>query len=312
MKAFIFDPLWNKVVTPDLIEKLETNKIETQIITGIAPLEKCSELFETDGEKVLCLNPDYVGWKVNTSDYEKIPNLKAILTESTSFAWIDTSFADENNIAICNIKGFSTQAVAEWAITMMFNLARQIPRLIKDDFPLDFDKDYMEYRGVELHGKTAGIIGLGNIGNAIARRCKALGMNVIYWSQSSKDNEFEAHDLTSVFENADVIFPTMALNEVSKALITNEMLDSMKSDSMLVSIDHHLFDYKYAIELAQQQKIFGFAFEDAPKSFSNYKGNVWAAPAYAWATKETMHNALIHLVDNIVRASNGEFPNRVN
>jgi len=72
---------------------------------------------------------------------------------------------------------------------MLFNVARQTPRLIKDGFPLDFDKDFMKYRGVELQGKTAAIVGLGNIGNSIAQRCEGLGMNVVYWSKSPKDKK---------------------------------------------------------------------------------------------------------------------------
>ncbi len=312
MKFYIFDPLWHELLTPEMGEQLEKNNVHFEVITEIAPLSNYQAVLSNDEQKIICINPDFVNWKLSADDFKDIPNLAGIFPASTSFAWIDSSYANENNIPICNIKNFSTQAVAEWAVMMMFNLARQIPCLTKDGFPLDFDKDYMKYRGIELHGKTAGIIGMGNIGNAIANRCHALGMNVIYWSKSKKDNDFEAHDLDSVFKNADVIFPTMAKNEESEKLITNDLLDSMKPSAMLVSIEHHLFDYKYAIELAETKKIFGFAFEDQPGSFNNYKGNVWAAPAYAWATKETMQNAMTKWIENMVYAVSGEFPNRVN
>lgn len=80
-------------------------------------------------------------------------------------------------------------------MTMMFNLARQTPRLIKDGFPLDFDKDFMKYRGIELQGKTVGIVGLGTIGSAIAERCAGLDMHVAYWSRSPKDNGYRYRTL---------------------------------------------------------------------------------------------------------------------
>ncbi len=184
MKAFIFDPLWDKLINSELLENLKNAGLETTVVTEIAPLSSCKELFEGDEERLLCINPDYVSWKLTAEDYKDIPGLKAILSAATSFSYIDTSFADSNNIPICNIRNFSTEAIAEWSITMMFNVARQIPRLIKDDFPMDFDKDFMKYQGIELRGKKAGIIGLGHIGSAIASICAGLGMEVIYWSQS--------------------------------------------------------------------------------------------------------------------------------
>jgi phosphoglycerate dehydrogenase-like enzyme len=129
MKAFIFDPLWNELVTEDLKNQLQASGLEITVTTEIAPLSNCKELFEGNEERILCLNPDYVGWKLTAEDYKDIPNLKAILGAATSFSWVDMSHASENNIPVCNIRNFSTQAVAEWATTMMFNLARQVPRL---------------------------------------------------------------------------------------------------------------------------------------------------------------------------------------
>ena len=158
MKAFIFDPLWDKLVDQTLLEKLKNSGIDFEIIKDIKPLSETSSLFEGDEERILCLNPDYVSWKLSNEDYENIPNLKAILIASTGFEWIEKEAANRLNIPICNIRDFSTQAVAEWALMIMFALARQTPKLIKDGFPLDYDKDFMNYRGVQLKGKTAGII----------------------------------------------------------------------------------------------------------------------------------------------------------
>ncbi|CAN5657655.1 hypothetical protein BH23PAT2_BH23PAT2_05970 [soil metagenome] len=135
-------------------------------------------MFEGNEERILCINPDYVGWKLSVDDYKDVPNLKAILGAATSFSWIDASYANANGITIANVRNLSTQAVAEWAVTTLFNLARQNPRLIRNGFPLDFDKDFMKYRDIELRGKTAGIIGLGHNGEAIAERLKGLGLNL--------------------------------------------------------------------------------------------------------------------------------------
>nr|MBP7760819.1 hypothetical protein [Candidatus Saccharibacteria bacterium] len=255
---------------------------------------------------------DYMGWKLTSDDYKGIPNLKAILGAATSFSWIDTTYAAKNNIPVCNIRNFSTEAVSEWAVTMLFNVARQVPRLIKDGFPLDFDKDFMKYRGVELKGKAAGVIGLGHIGGAIAERLQGLGMNVVYWSKSPKDSGYERQELADLFATADVIFPTMALNDETKTLITPELLTTMKPSAIFISVVHELFDEQVVLDMVKNGKLFGFGFEADPASFNKYEGNVWAAPAYAWVTDGSMNNSMSKWVENMVNAAKGEFPNRVN
>jgi lactate dehydrogenase-like 2-hydroxyacid dehydrogenase len=312
MKAFIFDPLWDELITDRLLATLKRSGLELIVTKEVAPLSTCTVLFEGDEPRLLCINPDYVGWKLSSNDYKDIPNLKAILGAATSFSWIDTSYADQNNIPVCNIRDFSTQAVAEWAILMMFNLARQMPRLIKDEFPLDFDKDFMKYRGIELKGKTAGIVGLGRIGDAIAERAKGLGMNVVYWSKSQKQSDYQYKELADLFNTADVIFPTLAINDETKKLITAELLASMKSLAILVTVVHGLFDEQVAIDLVKRGSLFGFGFEAEPASFQKYEGNVWAAPAYAWATDGSMSNSMTKWVENMVNAAQGLFPNKVN
>lgn len=312
MKAFIFDPLWDDLVADDLLEKIRSSGLEIVVKRDIAPLSECKELFEGDEERILCLNPDYVSWNLPSEDYEDIPNLKAILIASTGFEWVEQDAANERNIPICQIVNFSTQAVAEWAIMMMFNLARQTPRLIKDNYPLDFGDDFMKYRGVQLKGKTAGIIGLGHIGSAIAEACKGLGMNVAYWSRSSTNDAYEKVSLEQLMSNADVIFPTTAKNPETLSLITDDHLNTMKKTAILVDIAHGLFSQEKILDMVANGDLFGYGFEGKPKEFVQFEGNVWAAPAFAWTTFESMHNSVVLWTDNMVSATKNEFPNRVN
>lgn len=312
MKAFIFDPLWNDLVTTGLLDRLEHAGIDITVTKTIAPLNDCAELFQGDDDRLLCLNPDYVGWKLESKDYEDIPHLKGIFTESTGYEWVKPEAANRLGIPICNIKAFNTQAVAEWAILMMFNLARQTPKIIKDGFPLDFDKDFMKYRGIQLQGKTAGIIGLGNIGSAIAERCMGLGMNVVYWSRSSINDKYQKLSLEELLATADVIFPATAKNDETVSLINDDMIRTIKKDAMVVDIVHAMFNSQLLLDMVAAGDLYGYGFEGEPKEFTNFEGNVWAAPAYAWATYESMYNSVVKLTENIVSASKNEFPNQVN
>ena len=311
MKVFIFDPLWNDLITEDLLGKLRDSDIELIVTTKIAPIIDNAELFEGDDERIICVNPDYVNWNLKSDDYKNIPNLKAILGAATSFSWIDASYANDNGITIANVRSFSTQAVAEWAIAMLFNVSRQVPRLIKDGFPLDFDKDFMKYRGLELHGKTAAIIGLGHNGIAIAERLKGLGLNIVYWSKNTRNNEYKFSELDDIFETADVIVPAFAHNDETDALITDELLAKLKSSAIIIDIIE-LKNKDKVIELVKEGKIFGFGFEAKPNSFDKYEGNVWAAPAYAWVTDGSMNNMMTKWVDNMIDAASDRFPNKIN
>ena len=312
MKAFVFDPLWDELIKSELVSKLEAAGLEVIVTKAIKPLSECAGLFSGSEERVLCLNPDYVSWKLTADDYKDIPNLKAILGAAASFSWIDTSYADSHDIPVCNVRNFSTQAVAEWAMLMLLNVARQTPRLIKDGFPLDFDKDYMKYRGVDLRGKKVGVIGLGNVGSAIAQRCAGLGMEVTYWSHSPKNNEYQSVELEKLVAESDVIFPTMAINDETKSLLHDDLLHSMKSTAIVISVVHGLFNEDVVLDMVHTGKLFGFGFEADPETFSSYEGNVWAAPAYAWATEGSMNNSMTLWVDNMVNTAAGNFPNRVN
>lgn len=311
MKAFVFDPLWNTLITDELKAQLASSGLEVVVTTEVASLSANKELFDGSDERILCINPDYVSWKVSADDYEDIPNLKGIFGLATSYHWIDASYANANNIPICNIRNFSTQAVAEWAITMLFNLARQTPRLIKDGFPLDFDKDFMKYRGIELRGKTAGIVGLGHNGEAIAERLKGLGLNIVYWSKNTRNDNYTYSELEGIFATADVIVPAFAHNEETDAIITDELLGKMKPSAIVVDIIE-LKNKDKLVEMVKAGKLFGYGFEAEPKTFAEYEGNIWSAPAYAWVTDGSMNNSMTKLVENMVNAVEGNFPNRVN
>lgn len=308
--TYICDPLWPSLETEALMERLNKAGITTVIISKKQKLQDIEELFEGDHDRFLCINPDFVDWTLTKSDYENIPHLKGIMVASTSHNWVETP---EPELPLNNITNFSTESVAEWAILMMFSLARNIPSLARQNFPCDFNSDFMTYRGMSLVGKTAGIIGLGDIGKAVAKRCEGLGMRVIYNSRTQKDEtpyEYKSYD--DVLKEADVIFPTVTTTQETQELFTNDSLLQMKSSALFVNIAHDLVDDAFLSKRVFDKKLGGYGFESDPEVFNKYEGNVWATPPYAWATKETMQGSLEKLVDNIISASQNKFPFRVN
>jgi phosphoglycerate dehydrogenase-like enzyme len=307
MKIIILTPNKNTLFNSSQLESIEKAG-EVEFITEIQDFSKVKSLFEGTEDRIVAIDPDFCGWKVPNEVIEKIPNLKAIVLQTTSFSWIDVDFAKTKDIPVINLRGFSSIAVAEWATMMMINLARKIPLVIKDSWK----QDYVKHQGIELRGKTVGIIGLGNIGTAIAENCDGLGMNVQYWSKNSTDDRFEKVDLEALMESSDVVIPAVAQNEETKGMITDYMLKSMKKSAMFVSDIHNVYNHDLILQMVADGNLYGYGFEDKKVNMSDFKGNVWAGPSLAWCTEDSMRKNGQQWMETIINASIGDYTNRIN
>jgi len=271
------------------------------------------ELFDQT-EKILAIGPDTIKWSFPNNLIDKIPHLKAICVPTTSFSWIDGKYLRKNGIDLINVPKYSTESVAEYAISLMLNLVKKIPLIIKNDWKLDYGK----HKGFEIKGKTAGIIGLGSIGTRIAELTKSLGMHVAYWSKNSHDNRFEFKEMDEVLKTADFIFPTLARNEETKNILNKNKLDLLKPEAFIVSITgDDLFDLDYATQLVKNEKISGLAFESDKYTINNLKlnnleGNILVTPPIAWFTREAFLEDMKIWVENIEFVIKGKPQNVVN
>ncbi|EKD62142.1 MAG: D-isomer specific 2-hydroxyacid dehydrogenase NAD-binding protein [uncultured bacterium] len=307
MKIFLLSPNVKTFFSSEQLKRLQETA-DLVIEQKIKPFEQVSGLISGEEERILAIDPDFCDWKVPNEVIEKIPHLKAIVLQTTSFSWLDVEFAKGKGIPVVNLRGFSTIAVAEWAVLMMLNLARKLPLVIKDGWK----QDYVKHQGLELRGKVAGIVGLGSIGTAIAEHCRGLGMTVQYWSRHSKDDRFKQVELAELMKTSDVIFPAVAQNEETQGLITDDMLKSMKKSSIFVSIVHNVYSHDLLLEMAQKGEIYGYGFETNKIEFGAYEGNVWAGSELAWCTEDSMRKNTKMWVEAITKAAVGNYETRVN
>lgn len=308
MKTFILSPNADTLFSDDLKSKLQATNSEILITKEIKPFDQVEGLMEGDEERILAIDPDFCDWNVPNEALDKIPNLKAVCLQTTSFSWIDIDHLKSKGIPVMNLRGFSTTAVAEWAVMMAMLVAKKVPLVIK----AGWKQDYTLHQGVELKGQTAGIVGLGSIGKAIAEKCQGLGMNVIYWSKNSRDDRFKSVELAELMATSDFILPATAKNEDTKGLITDEMLRSMKSNAIFVSIVHEVYNHELLLELVKDKKIYGYGFEKSNPDFNSYEGNVWAGPELAWCTNGSMTRNGIQWAESIVNATQGNYQTQVN
>lgn len=240
-----------------------------------------------DEEKIILADPDWYDWNIDADHLSKIKNLKAICLSTTAFDWIDLEYCNSNNITVTNIPKYSTDSVAEYAVFYMMSLAKKLPLQIKNNFKMEYTIPMLT---TEIRNKTVGIIGLGTIGSRVAELCSNLGMNVIYWSRSSKENNYKRVDIKDIFDTADFIIPTFATNEETKKLITDELINKMNNTSFINVINNptEIYNHELMLEKAAEGKI-GYAFEKYDdKTIYDYEGNVFTTSAYSFYTKEAI------------------------
>lgn len=266
--------------------------------------------FEDDSEKILMVDPDWYNWNITADHLSKVPNLKGVCLATTAFDWIDLNYCNEKNIVVTNIPKYSTDSVAEYAVFLMMCLARKFPLQIKMDYKTDYSKTML---ATEIRNKTVGIIGLGTIGTRVAEICKGLGMNVIYWSRSKKENNYKEVDLETIFATADFIIPAFSTNEETKVLITDEMIKKMNNNAFINIVNNpkEIYNHELMLKLAEEEKI-SYAFEIYnDKKVYDYKGNVMASAPYAFYTKDAIDRLIAIWCENTISVVNNKFQNVV-
>lgn len=284
--------------TKQQIDEL-SNIGEIIFLEDIFELDKAPYLNDSD-EKILVVDPDWYDWNINSEHLKQIKNLKAICLSTTAYDWIDLNYCRNNNIVVTNIPKYSTDSVAEYAIFLMMCLAKKFPLQLKKDYKMEYSIPMLN---TEIRNKTVGIIGLGTIGSKIAEMCKSLGMNVIYWNRTEKNNDYSRVDLDTIFTTADFIIPAFATNDETKKLITDELINKMNNNAFINVINNseEIYNHKLLISRAEKEEI-SYAFEiygDGKKIY-DYKGNIMATAPYAFYTKEAINRLVAIWCQNII------------
>lgn len=267
---------------------------------------------EDEEDKILVVDPDWYNWDINANHLSKIKNLKGVCLSTTAFDWIDLNYCKDNNIVVCNIPKYSTDSVAEYGIFLMMCLAKKFPIQAKTDYKMDYSQYMLT---TEIRNKTVGIIGLGTIGSKIADMCQALGMSVIYWNRSEKQNRYKKVNLETIFKKADFIFPAFATNDETSKLITDDLINTMNGNALINVINNprELYNHDLLLKRAENEEI-SYAFElyGNEKKMYDYKGNVMATAPYAFYTKEAIDRLVAIWCDNVINLVNNKPQNVVN
>lgn len=161
------------------------------------------------------------------------PNLKMLSIAFTGLDHIDMEECQRRGIKVMNAAGYSTEAVAELAIALMIDVYRKVRE--NDIITRECQRKGI-MPGREIGGKTIGIIGMGNIGQRVAKTANAFGCNVLAWNRTPKTIEGVTFvDKETLLKEADIVTLHIALNNETRDFITEKDFALMKPSAILIN-----------------------------------------------------------------------------
>lgn len=254
--------------------------------------------------------------KLGKKQFEKAGKLKLILITATGFNHIDVKSANEFGIKVANVSGYSTNSVAQLAITFLLNGLTPVNRYyeeVKDGKWMDITvSDYQKYPIDDVNGKILGIVGFGNIGKRVAQVAEILGMGVLVAKNTEKDNAktgsviekdgFLRYDLDEVLEKCDILTLHVPLTDSTRNLINLEKMKKMKKSAVILNLARGPVINQEDLYFALKNKIIKSAAIDVTSVEPIEKNsklfqldNILITPHIAWKSEKSM----IKLMDDV-------------
>lgn len=236
-----------------------------------------------------------------------LPKLKLLLTSGMRNASFDLDTAKERGITVCGTGGVGN-ATAGLTIGLMLELTRKIGF---ENARMHAGELWQTTMGQDVEGMTLGIVGLGKLGTKVATIAKALGMNVIAWSQNLTPEACAAAGVTyaskdELFATADIVSIHLILSKRTRGLVTREDLERMKPTSYLVNAARGpIVDEAALLDVLQRKRIAGagldtFSQEPLPVDHPLRKlDNVVLTPHLGYVTEDNYRRYYGDMVEDI-------------
>ena len=255
--------------------------------------------------------------KINEELLAKAPNLKVIAQASVGYDNIDIAACNARNIPVGNTPGVLVDAVADLAYALILDSARKIVLAYDHVKSGKWGENKPFGLASDLANKTLGVVGMGDIGSAIAERAKASKMKIIYHNRNRRADD-EALGATYVTFNellaqADFIVIAVTLNPTTKGMFNKEAFAKMKDGARIVNISRGaVIDTEAMYEALLSGKLAHAAMDvtDPEPLPGDHKllslPNVTVTPHMASATTETRDAMALLTVDNILAGLEGK------
>ncbi len=302
-----------------VFENREDIVIEGCQIDIHGPMSDPTKLIELAKEAdILCARDQFM--KYDRPVIDDLPRLKLVATRSTGYDHIDWKYAASRGIPVCNVPGYGSNTVAEFATGLLLSVSRKIWKAAERYPRGDYTIDGME--GVDLEGKTIGIVGTGSIGLKMARIAKGLGMRIcasdIYENrEAAAEIGFTYVPFQRLLEESDVISLHLPLTEETYHLINRETLKRVKPGAILINTGRgELVDTDAMRSALSEGKLYGVGLDviegEREKTYDFRDLNAVVTTHIGWFTREAVRRIVSTALDNIRAFMRGELKNCVN
>ena len=176
---------------------------------------------------------------LDASTLAACPDLKLILIAATGSNNVDLAAARAQGIAVCNCQGYGTPAVAQHTLMLLLALATRLPdyqqAVAAGRWQQASQFCLLDYPIMELHGKTLGLLGHGELGSAVGRLAEAFGMRVLLGQLPGRPARSDRLPLDELLPHVDALSLHCPLNEHTRDLIGADQLQAMKANALLVN-----------------------------------------------------------------------------
>jgi len=300
MKILVCD-----AIAGSAIEQFKSKGFEVDIKTGMSP-EELAEVIEP--YDIIIVRS---ATKVRKVAIDKAKNLKVIARGGVGLDNIDVEYAKSKGIKVVNTPAASSASVAELALAHMLAIYRFLPQANITMRQGQWNKK--SYKGLELSGKTLGIIGIGRIGQELAKRANALGMKVIAYDAFIKEAPLDFIKMVEkeeLLKNSDIISLHIPFIKEQGPTITAKEFELMKEGAVLINCARGgVVDEKALLDALNSGKLFGAGidvFEKEPTDNTELINHpkVSVTPHIGASTKEAQARIGEELVRVIVEEVN--------
>ena len=254
------------------------------------------------------------------------PNLRAIAVLATGYNVVDTVYARAKHIPVMNVPVYGTDNVAQYAIALLLEACSQVGHHDRSvhagDWTRSIDFCYWQRPLIEVSGKTAGIIGFGRIGMAVARILSAMNVRVLAYSRTERPEGRELADyvpLDELLAQSDFIFLHCPLTPETEGLISAANIRKMKDGVIIVNNGRGQLIVEEDLAAALRSGKVGCAAVDVastePIRADNpllSAPNCIITPHISWATKEARVRIMQMTAENVRSFIEGKAMNVVN
>ncbi len=246
--------------------------------------------------------------------FAALPKLKLLITSGMRNAALDLEAAKDHNVVLCGTQ-WGRDPTAPLTMGLILELTRNIGR---ESARMHAGEPLQKFVGIEIEGKTLGVVGLGKLGAKVSGLAKAFGMNVIAWSPNLTPDRCKEVGVTyatkeELFSAADIITVHVVLSQRSRGLVGREDLARMKQTSYLVNTARGpIVDEAALFEALERKQIAGaavdvFSVEPLPVEHPFRKlDNLVLTPHLGYVTEEGFRNHYSQMVEGIDSWFKGE------